>query len=83
MTAHGDATAAVGADLAEATAKPRINRLAIGSFVASAVSLLGIGSLVGIALGVVALNQLKVRGEGAGGLRSPASRSVRSHCWSA
>jgi hypothetical protein len=55
-----------GAD--EATATPRLNRLAIGSVVASAVTLFGIGSLVGIALGVVAWNQSKVRGEGGRGL---------------
>jgi hypothetical protein len=51
-----------GAD--EATATARLNRLAIGSVVASAVTLFGIGSLVG----VVAWNQSKVRGEGGRGL---------------
>jgi hypothetical protein len=55
-----------GAD--EATATARLNRLAIGSVVASAVTLFGIGSLVGIALGVVAWNQSKVRGEDGRGL---------------
>jgi hypothetical protein len=39
----------------EATATPRLKRLAIGSVVASAVTLFGIGSLVGIALGAVTL----------------------------
>ena len=50
------------------SAKPRTNRLAIASLVASAVALFGIGSMVGIALGVIALNQLNVRGEGGRGL---------------
>jgi hypothetical protein len=55
-----------GAD--EATTTARLNRLAIGSVVASAVTLSGIGSIVGIALGVVAWNQSKVRDEVGRGL---------------
>ena len=61
MTTPGDATATSGA-------KPRTNRLAIASLVASAVTLLGVGSIVGIALGVVAWNQLSRRGERGRGL---------------
>ena len=61
MTTPGDATA-------PSSAKLRTNRLAIASLVASAVTLFGVGSIVGIALGVIALNQLNVRGEGGRGL---------------
>ncbi|WP_156434485.1 DUF4190 domain-containing protein, partial [Mycobacterium sp. IS-1590] len=47
----------------------KTNGLAIGSLVASAVGVLcGVGSLIGIVLGVVALNQIKTRGEGGRGL---------------
>ncbi|OBK78132.1 DUF4190 domain-containing protein [Mycobacterium sp. 1164985.4] len=47
----------------------KTNGLAIGSLVASAVGVLcGVGSLVGIVLGIVALNQIKTSGEGGRGL---------------
>nr|WP_090346197.1 DUF4190 domain-containing protein [Mycolicibacterium malmesburyense] len=47
----------------------KTNGLAIGSLVASAVGILcGVGSLVGIVLGIVALNQIKTSGEGGRGL---------------
>jgi hypothetical protein len=46
----------------------RINRLAVWSVIASAVTLFGIGSLLGVALGVVAWNQATVRGERGRGL---------------
>ncbi|MDT5391041.1 MAG: hypothetical protein QOE04_4682 [Mycobacterium sp.] len=70
-----------GAD--EATATPRLNRLAIGSVVASAVTLFGIGSLVGIALGVVAWNSRRYEAKAVGDLPWLASRWVRSRFWSA
>ena len=37
--------------------EPRFDTLAIASVVASALTLFGVGSIVGVALGVVALNQ--------------------------
>ncbi|WP_133148159.1 DUF4190 domain-containing protein, partial [Mycolicibacterium novocastrense] len=47
----------------------KTNGLAIGSLVASAVGVLcGVGSLIGIVLGIVALNQIKTNGEGGRGL---------------
>ena len=47
----------------------RTNKLAIGSIVASVIGLLcGIGSIVGIVLGAVALNQIKRSREGGYGL---------------
>lgn len=47
---------------------PRTNPLAIASLVAAVVSLCGIGSIAGIVLGVVALNQIKTSGESGRGL---------------
>lgn len=50
-------------------AQDKTNGLAIASLVASAVGILcGIGSLVGIVLGIVALNQINNSGEGGRGL---------------
>jgi hypothetical protein len=46
----------------------KTNPLAIASLVASVVSLCGIGSIAGIILGVVAINQIKVSGESGRGL---------------
>ncbi|MGV0607604.1 DUF4190 domain-containing protein [Mycolicibacterium sp. XJ1904] len=47
----------------------KTNGLAIGSLVASAIGVLcGVGSLIGIVLGIVALNQVKNSGEGGRGL---------------
>lgn len=46
----------------------KTNALAIASLVASVVSLCGIGSIAGIILGVVAINQIKVSGESGRGL---------------
>ena len=46
----------------------KTNVLAITSLVVSIISLCGIGSIAGIVLGVVALNQIKVSGEGGRGL---------------
>jgi hypothetical protein len=46
----------------------RTNRTAIASLVSSVVTLFGIGSIIGIALGVYALNQIAVNGEGGRGL---------------
>jgi Domain of unknown function (DUF4190) len=46
----------------------KTNVLAIASLVASVVSLCGIGSIAGIILGVVAINQIKVSGESGRGL---------------
>jgi len=48
---------------------PGTNTLAIGSLVASVIGLLcGIGSIVGIVLGVIALNQIKQTRQGGYGL---------------
>lgn len=47
---------------------PKTNGLAIASLVASVISLCGLGSIAGIVLGVVALNQIKVSGESGRGL---------------
>jgi hypothetical protein len=41
----------------------RTNRTAVASFVSSVVTLFGLGSVIGIALGVYALNQIAVTGE--------------------
>ena len=46
--------------------------LAIVAFSASSLSLLGIASIVGVGLGVVALNQISVRGEKGRGLACAA-----------
>jgi hypothetical protein len=46
----------------------KTNALAIASLVASVISLCGVGSIAGIVLGVVALNQIKVSGESGRGL---------------
>jgi hypothetical protein len=49
--------------------QPETNQMAIWSLVASLVGILcTIGSLVGIALGVIALNQIKERRQGGHGL---------------
>lgn len=53
-------------------ATPRTNTLAIVALSASALSLLGIASIVGVGLGVVALNQISVRGEKGRGLACAA-----------
>lgn len=66
MTASGD-TARTEHDSAHAPDRSRINRLAVWSLASSAVTLFGLGSVIGIALGVVALNQIAVhhqRGRG-------------------
>lgn len=47
---------------------PRRNRTAVASLVASIVSLAGLGSILGMGLGVYALNQIAVTGEGGRGL---------------
>lgn len=60
---YGDYAGAYGAP------STKTNGLAIGSLVASALGLLcGIGSIVGIVLGIIALNQVKQRNEGGRGL---------------
>ena len=47
---------------------PPNNQLAVGSIIASAIGLLcGIGSIIGIVLGVVAKNQIKASGGTQGG----------------
>lgn len=46
----------------------RTNRTAMASLVSSVVTLFGVGSIIGIALGVYALNQIVVTGEGGRGL---------------
>lgn len=46
----------------------RTNRTAIASLASSVVTLFGVGSIIGIALGVYALNQIVVTGEGGRGL---------------
>ena len=48
--------------------RPRTNTLAKVALLASVVSLCGIGSVVGIALGVIALNQISVSGDKGRGL---------------
>ena len=48
--------------------RPRSNTLAKVALLTSAVSLCGIGSVVGIALGVIALNQISVSGDKGRGL---------------
>lgn len=57
---------------AEAVERPaparRTNRTAIASLVSSVVTLFGIGSIIGIALGAYALNQIAVNGAGGRGL---------------
>lgn len=40
--------------------KPPVNKLAVWSMASSAVTLFGLGSVIGIALGVIALNQIAV-----------------------
>jgi hypothetical protein len=50
------------------TPAPKTNSLAIASLIASIVSLCGVGSIAGIVLGVVALNQIKVNGDSGRGL---------------
>jgi hypothetical protein len=46
----------------------RTNRTAIASLVSSVVTLFGIGSIIGIGLGVYALNQIAVSGDNGRGL---------------
>ena len=46
----------------------RTNRTAVVSLASSVVTLFGIGSIIGIALGVYALNHIAVTGEGGRGL---------------
>ena len=47
----------------------KTNQLAIASLVASVVGLCcGIGSLIGVVLGIIAMNQIKQKGEGGQGL---------------
>ena len=46
----------------------RTNRTAIASLASSVVTLFGVGSIIGIAFGVYALNQIVVTGEGGRGL---------------
>ena len=64
--------------------QPETNQLAIWSLVASLVGILcTIGSLVGIALGVIALNQIKERRQGGHGEKpsgdaGPSQRHSRS-----
>lgn len=49
-------------------AAPPNNQMAVGSIIASAIGLLcGIGSIIGIVLGVVAKNQIKASGGTQGG----------------
>lgn len=67
MTA-GDVASQASDSGGAALAKPRTNTLAIVALVASVVSLFGIGSLIGVALGVVALNQISLSGERGRGL---------------
>ncbi|KAA0095268.1 DUF4190 domain-containing protein [Mycolicibacterium sp. P1-18] len=50
------------------TTARRTNRMAVASLVSSVVTLFGIGSIVGIALGVYALNHVAVTGERGRGL---------------
>ena len=50
------------------TATSRTNRTAIAALVSSVVCLFGLGSIIGIALGVYALNQVAVTGENGRGL---------------
>jgi len=50
------------------TTARRMNRTAVASLAASVVTVFGIGSIVGIALGVFALNQIVVTGERGRGL---------------
>lgn len=54
--------------IAPETSSPRTNRTAIAALVASVVTLLGVGSIIGIWLGVYALNQIRVSGENGRGL---------------
>ena len=46
----------------------RTNRTAIAALVSSVLTLFGLGSIIGIALGVYALNQIAVSGDGGRGL---------------
>lgn len=41
---------------------PRLNRLAVVAFASSVLTLFGVGSLLGVGLAVVALNQISVHG---------------------
>jgi hypothetical protein len=50
------------------TTARRTNRIAVASLASSVVTLFGIGSIVGIALGVYALNLVAVTGERGRGL---------------
>lgn len=70
MTA-GDASVASGTG-GDTLARPRTNTTAKVALVASTVSLFGLGSLVGVALGVVALNQIGLSGEKGRGLACAA-----------
>ena len=70
-------------------AAPPNNQLAVGSIIASAIGLFcGIGSIIGIVLGVVAKNQIKASGGTQGGdnlatigIVLGAVGSVLSICW--
>jgi Domain of unknown function (DUF4190) len=68
----GDAAPSTSRTNRATLARPRTNRLAIVALVASSVSLFGIGSIIGVALGVVALNQISVTGAKGRGLACAA-----------
>ena len=63
-----DLPTASGSVAAETPSPRRTNRTAIASLVASVVTLFGIGSIIGVWLGVYALNQIRVSGENGRGL---------------
>ncbi|MCW2553761.1 MAG: hypothetical protein JWR13_2280 [Mycobacterium sp.] len=65
----GTAEHAAATEAVETSASgSRTNRTAIASLVSSVVTLFGIGSIIGIGLGVYALNQIAVSGENGRGL---------------
>lgn len=65
---YGKVDQAATSGLPTAPTSTRRNRTAVASLAASVLSLLGIGSIIGIGLGVYALNQIAVSGESGRGL---------------
>jgi hypothetical protein len=64
----GTAEHAAAAEAVETPAPARRNPTAVASLVSSVVNLFGIGSIIGIGLGVYALNQIAVTGDRGRGL---------------
>lgn len=60
MTASRVTTDTTPADAPHPPDRPPLNRVAVWALAASALTLFGLGSIIGIALGVVALNQIAV-----------------------